>query len=567
MTAANNIVQITEVKARLPMTQGARARGITPAQWRVLVEQTFPAAKSVEAVELAIDYCVARNLDIFKKPVHIVPMYSAAKRGYVETLWPGINEVQITAARTGQWAGMDSPKWGPMITETLNGFKTEWRGDNKINVKASIEITYPEWCEVTVYRLIGGQPRAFCEPVYWKEAYSTAGGKDSALPTDMWVKRPRGQLHKVAKAASLRAAFPEEGELTAEEMEGKVTEAGGVVIDHEPAAGQIEHNTDPAEPEMTREEIEKFENDVADKLEPIADLGALDDYWRSGINARVRELGATDKAAMNRIISRFSQRKNAILSAQEADQEGVEQSDAPPAAAAEQEPAQEAPQKPVQPDPAPAAAKPRDQIDNALDALRKGDDEPETAGRRPPPAKIAVLKKADGSDDLFGFYKTAGKQLQDANDGDYGDAWIEAWAKANGENLDALKQSNPPASAKLGAFYEEVLGYQKAQRKEAEAEALVEFPTISFSYPEVGGKPSETPDWHAFLKNLHDYLGDTPNHRIAAAWLHRHSFQIDIIAKDAERVRSPVTDKVISGKAAAEEFKAALFARFPQLAD
>jgi len=37
-------------------------------------------------------------------------------------------------------------------------------------------------------------------------------------------KRPHGQLHKVAKAASLRAAFPEEGDTTAEEMEGQTIE-------------------------------------------------------------------------------------------------------------------------------------------------------------------------------------------------------------------------------------------------------------------------------------------------------------------------------------------------------
>ena len=53
---------------------------------------------------------------------------------------------------------------------------------------------------------------------------SRAGGARSEVPTDMWVKRPHGQLLKCAKAASLRAAFPEEADYTAEEMEGKVIE-------------------------------------------------------------------------------------------------------------------------------------------------------------------------------------------------------------------------------------------------------------------------------------------------------------------------------------------------------
>jgi hypothetical protein len=61
----------------------------------------------------------------------------------------------------------------------------------------------------------------------------------------MWLKRPRGQLHKVAKAASLRAAFPEEGEYVAEEMEGKEIDAGGIVIEHEPA--EPPHNPETGE--------------------------------------------------------------------------------------------------------------------------------------------------------------------------------------------------------------------------------------------------------------------------------------------------------------------------------
>jgi hypothetical protein len=92
-----------------------------------------------------------------------------------------------------------------------------------------ITLTFPEWCEVTVYRLVGGVRCAFTEPVFWEEAYSRSSSR-SELPTDMWAKRPRGQLHKCAKAASLRAAFPEEATYTAEEMAGKVIEADGVSL-------------------------------------------------------------------------------------------------------------------------------------------------------------------------------------------------------------------------------------------------------------------------------------------------------------------------------------------------
>lgn len=216
------------VNARLPMPRGLD--GIDERKWRVLVETTFPTARTPEAVVMAIDYCRARGLDVFKKPVHIVPMWNSSLGREVETVWPGINEIQITAARTGAWAGMDEPRWGPEIKRSFKGRKKD-RGNW---IDAEIEISFPEWCAVTVYRIVGGVRSPFTEPVFWLEAYSRAGGKDSELPTDMWVRRPRGQLHKVAKASALRAAFPEEAEYVAEEMEGKEVEAGGVVIEARP---------------------------------------------------------------------------------------------------------------------------------------------------------------------------------------------------------------------------------------------------------------------------------------------------------------------------------------------
>ena len=84
-----------------------------------------------------------------------------------------------------------------------------------------MQVTFPEWVAVTVYRLVNGRRCAFTEEVYWLEAYSTAGGKHSQIPTAMWLKRPKGQLSKCGKAASLRAAFPEECGYAAEEMAGK----------------------------------------------------------------------------------------------------------------------------------------------------------------------------------------------------------------------------------------------------------------------------------------------------------------------------------------------------------
>lgn len=228
----SNDVAVANTKSRLPMPNGLT--DIDAGKWRVLTESVFPNAKTVEAVVMALDYCKARKLDIFKRPVNIVPMWNKALKKNVETIWPSINEVQVTASRTGKYAGMDSPIWGEMKTRIFEGKVKGYNDDGEWqdNVDTKVTVTYPEFCAVTVYRMIDGQKCAFTEPVFWEEAYGRVGKSD--IPNPMWAKRARGQVLKVAKAFSLRAAFPEEGEYCAEEMEGKEIAAGGVVIEHTP---------------------------------------------------------------------------------------------------------------------------------------------------------------------------------------------------------------------------------------------------------------------------------------------------------------------------------------------
>ncbi|WP_295606331.1 phage recombination protein Bet [uncultured Lamprocystis sp.] len=226
------------IPCRIPVATAVLAEiGLDPSTWAVLTDSIFPSANTAEGIVLAVRYCQARGLDIMKRPVHVVPMWSSAKRKYVETIWPGIAEVQITAARTGLWAGLDSPKFGPDQTKTFAG--TVMRDEQWVEAQATV--TFPEWAEVRVYRLVNGVRCPFSEMVFWEEAYARQG--KSPIPNEMWQKRPRGQLLKCAKAASLRAAFPEEaGEYTAEEMAGKVIEADSVpmasVIDTPPVAAQ-----------------------------------------------------------------------------------------------------------------------------------------------------------------------------------------------------------------------------------------------------------------------------------------------------------------------------------------
>ncbi|MCO8017540.1 phage recombination protein Bet [Brevundimonas diminuta] len=193
---------------RLPYHPAVEDRfGVDQGSWRVLTDAVFPAAERPESIIMALAYCRARNLDIFKKPIQIVPIYDSKRRCMVDTVWPGIAELRTTAMRTGSFAGFDDTEYGPMVEESLSG----------------VTVRYPEWAQCTVYRLIAGQRVPFVGPkVFWIETYATAK-RDTKAPNSMWAKRPRGQLEKCAEAAALRRAFPEEigNEYAAEEVEGQ----------------------------------------------------------------------------------------------------------------------------------------------------------------------------------------------------------------------------------------------------------------------------------------------------------------------------------------------------------
>lgn len=180
---------------RLPYHPAIEERfGVDKAQWKALVEAIYPAAKTTDGVILALSYCKARKLDPFKRPVHIVPIWDDVKKKMVESVWPGINELRTTAFRTGQYGGRNEAAFGPVMKETVG----------------KVEMEYPEWCQVTVYRMLGGERLPFPGPrVYWRETYAKRK-RDDYSPNSMWQQRPYGQLDKCAEAAALRAAFPEE---------------------------------------------------------------------------------------------------------------------------------------------------------------------------------------------------------------------------------------------------------------------------------------------------------------------------------------------------------------------
>jgi hypothetical protein len=80
---------------RLPYHEAVEERfGIDRAGWKALVEAIYPNAETADAIVMALSYCRARNLDPFKRPVHIVPMWSSVAGKMIETVWPGISELR-----------------------------------------------------------------------------------------------------------------------------------------------------------------------------------------------------------------------------------------------------------------------------------------------------------------------------------------------------------------------------------------------------------------------------------------------------------------------------------------
>lgn len=206
----------------------------------VLRNSLYPGAQDA-SIKLVLSYCKAAGLDPMQKPVHIVPMKVSTgekdANGWDvkenrDVIMPGIGLYRTQAARTSQYAGVTEPEFGP--AKTMKYTETIWEdGDNGRRQKrqVSAQVEYPEWCRVTVKRVVGDQVREFTAREYWLENYATKSNS-SEEPNAMWKRRPFGQLAKCTEAQALRKAFPEFGaQATADELEGKTLDDDDRTID------------------------------------------------------------------------------------------------------------------------------------------------------------------------------------------------------------------------------------------------------------------------------------------------------------------------------------------------
>jgi len=258
---------------------------LTESKWRALTESVFPSAKTVTGVLMALDYCAARRLDVFKRPVHVVPMWNSKLGREVETVWPGIGELRTTASRTGQWAGSDPCQFGRLVSKAFHEKRsTPGRGNNEPRVTEATcpEMDFPEWAQFTVYKIVAGVRCAFVGPqVFFLETFS--GEKGLRVPNARWRQAPRQMLQKCAEAAALRMAFPEElGEsYAAEEMEGKTTTSGVPQADYD----EVDANDDRGRGERLH------------RQEPDAEPGSDDAGGGEGDQHEQVETGAAQESA------------------------------------------------------------------------------------------------------------------------------------------------------------------------------------------------------------------------------------------------------------------------------
>lgn len=193
----------------------AESLGIQIDIYRSLRYSLFPDTSIPDyAFGLYMAACLAKNYDPLKKPYHVVMMTrNVEKDRKKEPIWekypvimPGIISYRIDAIRTGTFHGISDVEFGVIISEKLGG----------------VEVKYPEWARIIIYKKIGNEVISIPAKLYWKECYATTK-KDTDAPNDMWKKRPRAQLEKCCEALAYRKGFPEEtGAIpTMEEMEGR----------------------------------------------------------------------------------------------------------------------------------------------------------------------------------------------------------------------------------------------------------------------------------------------------------------------------------------------------------
>ena len=260
---------------------------------QVLQSSLYPGAAPA-SIKMVIGYCKASGLDPMRKPVHLVPMWDSKASQMRDVVMPGIGLYRTDAARTGEYAGITEPEYGPDTTEVIGG----------------VEITYPKWCRITVSRRMpSGDIVKFTATEFWRENYAVKGGKEKSIaPNAMWQRRPYGQISKCAEAQALRKAFPEVGsQPTADEMDGKDLYEGQT---RNMGAAEVPHQEPPSLPPYSPEDfarnLESWRDVVitgrkspSDLIAMVGTKGVLSEQQKKAIRDLAKPQDVTDVQPKN----------------------------------------------------------------------------------------------------------------------------------------------------------------------------------------------------------------------------------------------------------------------------
>jgi phage recombination protein Bet len=212
----------------------------TPEQVQ-LIKDTICRESTNDEFKLFLYTARRTGLDPLSRQIHAVKRWDSNLQKNVMSIQTGIDGYRVIAERSGQYAGVDEPKFGY----------------NKDNVLES--------ATVTVYRIIQGQRVGFTATAFFEEYVQL---KKDGKPNSFWSRMPRGQLSKCAESLALRKAFPNDlsGIYTHEEMQ----QADREPIDTESvdmATGEIT-NPEPQQPVADRPNS----TPEAEKTNPIPHL-------------------------------------------------------------------------------------------------------------------------------------------------------------------------------------------------------------------------------------------------------------------------------------------------------
>lgn len=176
-----------------------------------LIHETVAKGAPDDVFAAMIDIARTRGLDPMAKQIGVAQF--DRNSGY--QIYMPIDGYRAVAGDHPDFAGKDKPEYGPVVGKTPMGKP------------------YPEWCSITVYRLVQGHRMPFTAEVWWEEFY---GGERNRS----WNKMPRVMLAKVAEAHALRMAFTRSlsGTYTPDEMDQASVEVQGRVVSH--STGEIQ---------------------------------------------------------------------------------------------------------------------------------------------------------------------------------------------------------------------------------------------------------------------------------------------------------------------------------------